>query len=331
MSDVVFVMSLIVANAMTGTTAMTVGLVLAGAALGLGVYLGISTYFEKQAIRNSIRQLEEYGQPGTVESDRDRELLRPAYERALAPLFGGLQDAGKRMLPSEFIEKVREKHHSAGRYDPAAVDRFLAVQVGCLVFIPIVFVLFPVLNIFGLSGKMNWLAFLLLAAAAVFLPTARLDSAVDERQKAIQRQLPDILDLLVISVEAGLGFEQALDRTVASVPGELSLEFARMLGETRAGVARADAMRALEERVDVPEVRSFVLAIIQADTFGVSIGQVLRAQADEMRVKRRQLAQERAQKAPVKMLIPMVFCIFPSLFVVVIGPAIINIRHAFGA
>lgn len=314
---------------LTGNAAMTVGLVLLGAAVGLAVYVGISTYFEKQAIRNSIRQLEEYGQAGAVETARDRELLRPAYERALTPVLEGFMNAGRRLMPTEFVEKTRQRHQAAGKYDPAAVDRFLAVQVACLLLVPVAFILFPVMNVFNLSMKMNLLAFLLLSAAAVLLPNARLSSKIEDRQKAIQRQLPDILDLLVISVEAGLGFEQALDRTVASVPGELSLEFARMLGETRAGVARADALRAMEERVDVPEVRSFVLAIIQADTFGVSIGQVLRSQADEMRIKRRQLAQERAQKAPVKMLIPMVFCIFPSLFVVVIGPAIISIRKAF--
>ena len=102
-----------------------------------------------------------------------------------------------------------------------------------------------------------------------------------------------------------------------------------MLGEVRAGSTRADAMRALDVRTNVPEIRSFVLAILQADTFGVSIGRVLRAQADEMRIKRRQLAQERAQKAPVKMLLPMVFCIFPSLFVIVLAPAAINISKSF--
>src|SRR4029450_13146035 len=133
----------------------------------------------------------------------------------------------------------------------------------------------------------------------------------------------------VVPVEAGLGFEQALDRTVKAVPGALTEEFNRMLGETRAGSTRAEAMRALAKRPTALEMRSSVLAILQADPFGVSIGRVLRAQADEMRIKRRQLAQEKAMKAPVKMLIPMVFCIFPALFVVVIGPAMINISRNF--
>jgi tight adherence protein C len=308
---------------------MTLGLILFGCAIGIGAFVVINNLDEKQTVRNSIRQLEEYGQTGAIETERDRELLRPAYERALAPVLGGMVNFGRRLFPTDYVARTKKKHHSAGRYDPAAVDRFLAFRVVCLVIIPIAFFVFLVFNSFGLSMKMNVICFLLLTAAAIMLPEARLDSAVEDRQREIQRSLPDILDLLVISVEAGLGFEQALDRTVASVPGALSLEFARMLGETRAGAARADAMRAMEERVNVPEVRSFVLAIIQADTFGVSIGRVLRGQAEEMRIKRRQLAQERAQKAPVKMLIPMVFCIFPSLFVVVIGPAIISIRKAF--
>ncbi|MFP3906832.1 MAG: type II secretion system F family protein, partial [Acidimicrobiales bacterium] len=160
-------------------------------------------------------------------------------------------------------------------------------------------------------------------------PDAILNRKVEERQYQLRRTLPDVMDLLVISVEAGLGFEQAIDRVVTAVPGALSDEFTRMLGEVRAGATRADAMRAMEKRTDIPEMRSFVLSILQADTFGVSIGRVLRSQADEMRIKRRQLAQERAQKAPVKMMVPMVFCIFPALFVVVLGPAAINISRSF--
>jgi tight adherence protein C len=322
-------MMIVAASAAASDGSMTLGLILFGCAIGIGAFVVINNLDEKQTVRNSIRQLEEYGQTGAIETERDRELLRPAYERALAPVLGGMVNFGRRLFPTDYVARTKKKHHSAGRYDPAAVDRFLAFRVVCLVIIPIAFFVFLVFNSFGLSMKMNVICFLLLTAAAIMLPEARLDSAVEDRQREIQRSLPDILDLLVISVEAGLGFEQALDRTVASVPGALSLEFARMLGETRAGAARADAMRAMEERVNVPEVRSFVLAIIQADTFGVSIGRVLRGQAEEMRIKRRQLAQERAQKAPVKMLIPMVFCIFPSLFVVVIGPAIISIRKAF--
>jgi tight adherence protein C len=156
-----------------------------------------------------------------------------------------------------------------------------------------------------------------------------LNKKVDVRRKELRNALPDTLDLLVISVEAGLGFEQALDRVIDNVPGALSVEFATVLGETRAGASRSDALRSMDQRCNVPEIRSFVLAMIQADTFGVSIGRVLRSQADEMRVKRRQRAQEQAMKAPVKMLLPMVFCIFPALFVVVLGPAIINITQNF--
>jgi len=181
-----------------------------------------------------------------------------------------------------------------------------------------------------LQGRSALGVFVLLTLGSVLGPDAVVNRRMAERQKLIRNTLPDILDLLTISVEAGLGFEQALDRTVTSVPGPLSDEFQRMLGEVRAGATRANAMRALDERTDVMEVRSFVLSILQADTFGVSIGRVLRVQADEMRIKRRQLAQEEAQKAPVKMLIPMVFCIFPALFVVVIGPAALNIKDTFG-
>ena len=159
------------------------------------------------------------------------------------------------------------------------------------------------------------------------LPSAGIERRIKTRKIEIQHALPDVLDLLTISVEAGLGFEQAMDRVVDSVPGALTEELKRMLGEIRAGARRSAALRAFDARTDVAEVHSFSLAVMQADTFGISIARVLRSQADEMRIRRRQMAQERAMKAPVKMLIPMIFCIFPSLFVVVLGPAMINIMH----
>jgi len=214
-----------------------------------------------------------------------------------------------------------------GNTSPQAVDRFLALRAATVAGAAVVFLAVFVLNITGLTGNLKLAVGVLGILVLLLGPDSVLNRKVEERQTAIQRSLPDILDLLTISVEAGLGFEQALDRVIHAVPGPLSEEFSRMLGEIRAGAARAEAMRALDERCDAPELRSFVLAIIQADNFGVSIGRVLRAQSQEMRIKRRQLAQERAQKAPVKMLFPMVFCIFPALFVVVLGPAVISMME----
>jgi tight adherence protein C len=137
------------------------------------------------------------------------------------------------------------------------------------------------------------------------------------------------MDLLVICMEAGLGFTSAVSRTVANLEGELSDEFALVLGEMRAGSSRPDALMGLADRVQIPEVRSFVAAIRQADQFGISVSTVLRDQSDHMRIARRQSAQERAMKAPVKMLVPMVFCIFPPMFLVVIGPAGIALSKGF--
>jgi len=292
-------------------------------AICLAVYALVGSAEEKATIRESLRQLGGY----EIENQRDRDLLNPLRERAVIPVVNWFTGLGRRLTPVGYVDGIRRKLTLAGTFSPDTLDRFLAMRVVSLALIPVwallSFVVVP------LGGGSKLAIFALLTLASILGPDAVLNRRVAERQHTIQVRLPDILDLLTISVEAGLGFEQALDRTVAAVPGPLSDEFARMLGETRAGASRADAMRAMDERIDVPEVRSFVLAILQADTFGVSIGRVLRAQADEMRIKRRQLAQEQALKAPVKMLFPMVFCIFPALFVVVIGPAVINISKNF--
>jgi tight adherence protein C len=282
-------------------------LILIAGVIGFLFYMILSDVEEKSVVRASLRQLEGY----EVDNVRDQELLIPFHQRALLPVLKGLTALGGRFTPVGYVDTVRKKFIYAGRISADGVDRFFVTA-----FVPVDGMLR--LGLLGIGG-----------AVLALGPDSVLNRRVEERQQAMQRKLPDILDLLTISVEAGLGFEQAVDRTVSSVPGPLSDEFARMLGELRAGSSRADAMRAMEGRTNVPEIRSFVLAILQADAFGVSIGRVLRAQADEMRIKRRQLAQEKAQKAPVKMLIPMVFCIFPALFVVVLGPAMINISRNF--
>ncbi len=302
---------------------LTIGVLAFGGAVALALFAILSQAEEKAVIRSSLRQLDDY----EVESVRERELLVPLRSRAIAPILSGLTGLGKRFTPVGYVDQCRKKLITAGKGDQNAFDRFLAIRVVTVVLAPIgaylTFAYIPVGGIARLASSALVFAFFLVG------PDSILNRQVEERQYQVRTRLPDVMDLLVISVEAGLGFEQALDRTVSAVPGPLTDEFSRMLGEVRAGATRADAMRSMDARTNVPEIRSFVLAILQADTFGVSIGRVLRAQADEMRIKRRQLAQERAQKAPVKMLIPMVFCIFPALFVIVLGPAAITITQSF--
>jgi tight adherence protein C len=295
--------------------------------LFLAVMIGLSTVLvdvqERQRVRSSLKQLEGYD----VRSERQRDLEGSIVDRVVAPLLATVNQAARRIWPAEYVAATRKKLLIAGITGEDATDRFLAIRIGGFCAVPAWWALTYL--VLGLGGRNGLMIFGLLTLASVLGPQAWLDRKTGDRQKAIARQLPDILDLLTISVEAGLGFEQALDRIIGAVPGDLSDEFARMLGEVRAGSSRADAMRALDERTGVPELRSFVLAILQADTFGVSIGRILRQMADEMRVKRRQLAQERAQKAPIKMMVPMVFCVFPALFVVVIGPAVLSFMKSF--
>jgi tight adherence protein C len=292
-------------------------------ALALGVFVVLERADEKSTIRASLRQLQGY----EIENVRDRQLADPVRERVLVPIVSRINNLGKIFSPPDYVAKMRHKLTVAGKPGAQSLDRFLAIRVLTIALIPVWF--FGSFFFLHIGRTNSLLVFALLTLASILGPDAIVNRRMAERQLSIRKKLPDLLDLLTISVEAGLGFDQALDRTVSAVPGALSDEFARMLGEVRAGARRADAMRALDERTDVPEVRSFVLAILQADTFGVSIGRVLRAQADEMRIRRRQLAQEQAMKVPVKMLIPMVFCIFPALFVVVIGPAVISFTHNF--
>jgi tight adherence protein C len=277
---------------------------------------------ERRELRRALRRLDEHQLPANV---RDQEMLKSLRERVLAPVAARLAHFSGRFTPAGYVAQVRRRLVLAGSPPALDADRFLALKVLGAVSGPLWFWLaFSFLDLGGFYGV---IVIGLLWAISFFGPDVWLQRKTDERRHQIAIKLPDVLDLLVISVEAGLGFEQAIDRTVAAVPGPLAEEFSRMLQETRVGVSRADALRALDERTDVPELRSFILAMVQADTFGVSIGRILRAQADDMRIRRRQRAQEQAQKAPVKMLFPLIFCIFPSLFVVILGPAGIQIMR----
>jgi len=280
-----------------------------------------------RAREDMTNRLELYGRQ-TVATAREDELAKPLAQRTVGPMVIGLGNFLKRFTPVGYLEKKQRKLMLAGfpgNLDAPAfiVIKTLATALGLLAAF--------VIRDFGSDALQQVVLFALPIVLGFFGPDAWLERKVDERRQAMLRALPDILDLLVISVEAGLGFDSALARVVATVPGPLSEEFFRMLQETRVGVSRRDAMRHLMERTDLDELRSFLLAMIQAEAFGVTIARVLRVQADEMRVKRRQRAQEKAFAAPVKLVFPLVFCIFPSLFIVLLGPAAIQIAEAFAS
>ena len=257
---------------------------------------------------------------------REETLAKPLSERAIAPIVLKAGNLVKRFTPVGYLEKTQRKLMLAG--NPGNLDAPAFAVIKILTTLAGIVLAFFTQGI-GADGLQRWALLIFPVALGFFGPDAWLTRKVDERRLAMQRTLPDILDLLVISVEAGLGFDSALARVVATVPGPLSEEFFRMLQETRVGVSRRDAMRHLMDRTDLDELRSFLLAMLQAEAFGVAIARVLRVQADEMRVKRRQRAQEKAFAAPVKLVFPLVFCIFPSLFIVLLGPAAIQIMGAF--
>src|SRR5688572_1790086 len=278
---------------------------------------------ERRDVRVALRGLADYELPTNM---REQEMLKSIQERVVAPFAARLGALLGRFTPAGYREAIRDKLVAAGSPAGLDVDRFMTLKV--LGACSIVFWPWFSFKFAALGGFYGMIVTGLMWAICFFGPDVWIQRRTDERQHQIATRLPDVLDLLVISVEAGLGFEQAIDRTVDAVPGALADEFRRMLQETRMGATRAEALRAMDERCQVPELRSFILAMLQADTFGISIGRMLRAQADDMRIRRRQRAQEAAQKAPVKMLFPLIFCIFPSLFVVILGPAVLQITKS---
>lgn len=245
-------------------------------------------------------------------------------ERAVAPIFQTVGSWALRFTPAGWVGRTRHRLVLAGWGDTLDANLWAAIRIFSFVGFLLLFFLLPS----DLTTLTKIIALLLLGTAGFILPEAILNRNIDARRDQMRRELPEILDLLVISVEAGLSFDAALGRVVESVPGLMSEEFSRMLQETRVGVSRRDAMEHLGERTDLDELQSFLLAMNQADAFGVSVVRVLRVQADEMRTRRRVRAQEKAFAAPVKMVFPLVLCIFPALFIVLVGPAAVQIQDA---
>jgi tight adherence protein C len=258
---------------------------------------------------------------------RNRELARPARERLVKPLYNAALTVARRFTPAGAREGIRRKLVMAGSpfgWDP---DRVLVAKVACLSGGTVLGLLF--LALFGFAWPLRVLGFLAIGLLGYWLPNIVLTNAVQRRQGEVRSALADSIDLLTICVEAGLGFDAAMAHVSKNTSGPLADEFYRTLQEVQLGRSRNEAMRNLADRSNVPELRAFVLAMVQADIFGVSVANVLRVQAKDMRIKRRQLAEERAMKVPIKVLFPVLFCIFPALFVVILGPAIMRIAEVF--
>ena len=289
------------------------------AAIAVGVTFGAAAIFIGNGVV-SARASASRRLAGLRESRTD-VLEKGFSERAVAPMFQGVGRFAMRWTPQGWGARVDKKLIIAGWAPRVDANSWAAIRVISLV--AGVVLAFYVQS--ALTGNARLAATIGSLLFGLLGPEAILGRRVDERKAGMERDLPDVIDLLVISVEAGLGFEGALGRVVQNVPGELSDEFSRMLQETRVGVSRNAALKSLAERTDVDDLNTFIMALTQADAFGVSISRMLRVQADEMRVRRRLRAQERAFAAPVKMTFPLVLCIFPGIFTVLLGPAAIQI------
>ena len=258
---------------------------------------------------------------------RQEELQGSAIDRMIMPGARRLGRTVTRVTPVDMHGRINQKLILAGSPAGWDADRVVALKIiGGIVGLVGSLLLFSLLPI---SGWLKILFIAIITYIGYVYPSAHVNSMAAKRQRTIQKQLPDVMDLLTISVEAGLGFDAALAQVVKNVPGPLAEEISRLLQEMQIGVSRADAFRHMGDRTDVQELHGFILSMIQADLFGVSIANVLRAQSRELRQKRRQRAEEIAQKIPVKLLFPMIFMVLPALFVIVLGPGAIKIYEQF--
>ena len=303
---------------------MIIGLAIL-AALGVAVMM-LGFYQQPAALTAEMVQERLQAYEGMAPLSLDEvELQRPFSERFIRPLI----DRFSRILADRTPEKARlelaNKLHMAGRPYGLTPSDFVAIRLVAAV------VLFVLGLVLGLAmGSPMFIAGFAAAGGGLgyFFPLLWLRQLVNTRRKQIQRTLPDALDLLTIAVEAGLGFEAALGRVAEKFDNALGHEFTQVLTETRLGRPRLEALDDMGRRVGVEDLHNFVQAIIQSEQMGVGVAKILRIQSDEMRRKRRQRAQEKAAQATLKMLLPMVGCIFPTLWIVLLGPAVLIIMAA---
>ena len=305
---------------------LLLGIGVAGIFVAIVLLLGIVGVFttERAQVGRSLAVLEAFG--GMPDSMR-QEVDRSFADRVARPLLSRLAAIGRRLTPSGAAAKMGQRLDLAGNPSSWTVDRVYACKAGAMLGLGALGFLL------GSNGG-TALAVLLTVGFAVFglfLPDVLLYNTGTKRQLVIQRNLPDAVDLLTISVEAGLGFDAAMSQVARNSKGPLAGELFRVLQEMQIGKSRGEAFNGLIARTNVPELRSFVTSLVQADAFGIPVANVLREQSKEMRSKRHQRAEEQAQKVPVKILFPLIFFILPALFTVIIGPGVLSIIDAFSS
>jgi tight adherence protein C len=287
---------------------------------GLGVLIFFAGLARTLGTPNAVDvRLRQYGaRPRTLE---EIELAEPFTDRVVSPLIRGMARFITRFTPKQNTEAARHKLELAGNPNDWNVADFLGVRglSGILV------AAFGALLAFAMRASPGLILLFIGVGGMLgfYLPVLWLGMKIRSRQHQVLKALPDALDLLTISVEAGLAFDSAMAKVAEKWDNELSRAFGRVIAEVRVGKLRREALRDMADRIEVPDVKNFIAAVIQADQLGVSIAKVLRIQSEQMRVRRRQRAEEQANQAPVKMLIPLAFLIFPSIFIVILGPTVI--------
>jgi tight adherence protein C len=294
--------------------------------LVLGVV--VDTMLNSRRRYATVLQTQVGGTADSVANLRNEQLKSSSLERLIFPFTAKVISSITRHTPLDLYRRVNRLIELAGNPPSLTAERIVAFKIVFgIVGVVVGILVAPLLPFEGFAVPVVTVG--VFALAGYTFPSAGLAARASKRQKEIRKALPDTMDLLTISVEAGLGFDAALAQVVKNVPGPLSEEIARMLQEMQIGVTRAEALRHLNDRTDVPELDGFVLSMIQADKYGVGVAKVLRAQSTELRQKRRQRAEEVAQKVPLKLLFPMIFLVLPALFIVILGPGAIQVYETF--
>jgi len=310
---------------------VTIFLILGGALVVVAVFLvsaAASTTASGQAVSGVDRSVALVQALGSAAPELTKEYDESFGDRVMAPLQSKALLVARRLSGSDAAERIRRRLDVAGNPVGWTVER---VQAGKVIgAIALFLISLALTTVMGASFTLRIVLVVAATAIGWFGPNLYLYQRVYERSKLIQRSLPDAIDLMTISVESGLAFDAAVQQVARNTDGPLADEFSRVLREMQIGQGRAEALRGLAERTEVDDLKGFVTSMVQADSFGIPIANVLRIQSSEIRMKRRQRAEEQAQKVPVKITVPLIFCILPCLFIAVMGPAVIHIMDSFG-